>query len=297
VIDLAVVILTYNEEHNLAQALASVCGWARQVFIFDSFSTDRTLEIANSFAGCVVMQHRFEDYGKQRNAALDELPIDAEWVFFLDADEYPSDALKHEIADVIASRPQQDGFYVCRRLMWMGRWIRRGYYPTWILRLFRRGRGRCESRAVNEHMVVDGPIGSLKHDLVHDDHNDLDRWIDKHLHYAACEAEASLARTAGRGQLGGTPWGSQVERKRWLRYQLWERLPPLVRPIVYFGYRYVLRGGFLDGPEGFAFHVLQALWFQTVVDLKYLELSRQTSGRAGDAPSIDPGVSHTTAKS
>src|ERR1044072_2635981 len=85
--DLAVIILTYNEEDNIAQALRSVCGWAKQVFVFDSFSTDRTLEIARSFA-CTVAQHRFEDFVRQRNSALDELPITAEWVFFLDADEW-----------------------------------------------------------------------------------------------------------------------------------------------------------------------------------------------------------------
>src|SRR5215218_9615850 len=85
--DLAVIILTYNEEENIAQALRSVCGWARQVFVFDSYSSDRTLEIARTF-DCRVAQHRFEDYGRQRNSALDELPIEAEWVLFLDADEW-----------------------------------------------------------------------------------------------------------------------------------------------------------------------------------------------------------------
>lgn len=84
--DLAVVILTYNEEDNIAQALGSVCGWARQVFVLDSWSSDRTLEIANQF-DCIVQQNKFEDYGRQRNHALDALPITTEWIFFLDADE------------------------------------------------------------------------------------------------------------------------------------------------------------------------------------------------------------------
>ncbi len=272
--DVAVVILTFNEEKNIRHALASVCDWARQVFVFDSFSTDRTVEIARSFDGVVVVQHAFENYGKQRNAALELLPIEAEWIFFLDADEYPSDELKAEITRVIASHPQENGFYASFRLIWMNRWIRRGYYPTWLMRLFRRGKGRCEVRAVNEHVSVDGAVGYLEHDIIHEDHNGLDRWIEKHVRYAEREAQASLARVAGAGELDANLLGTQAQRKRWIRYNVWERLPPLVRPSLYFGYRYVLRGGFLDGPEAFAFHFLQGLWFQTLVDLKYLELKR-----------------------
>ncbi len=274
-IDVAVVILTYNEERNIAQALSSVCGWARQVFVFDSFSTDRTVEIARSFEGCQLVQNAFENYGQQRNAALDRLPIEAEWIFFLDADEYPSAELKDELARVIAAHPRENGFYVAFRLIWMGKWIRHGYYPTWLMRVFRRGKGRCEARAVNEHVSVDGEVGYLEHDIIHEDHNGLDRWVQKHLRYADREAHASLARVAGHGELPASLFGTQAERKRWIRYKVWERLPPLLRPALYFGYRYVLRGGFLDGPEAFGFHVLQGLWFQTLVDLKYLELKRE----------------------
>src|SRR5262249_13170366 len=156
--DVAVVILTFNEELNIAQALSSVCGWAEQVFVFDSFSTDRTVEMAGEFE-CQIIQHPFTDYAKQRNAALDELPIRTEWVLFLDADEWPTAELKQEIERIVASQPLEDGFYIKRRLMWMGKWIRRGYYPTWILRLFRYRKGRCEDRTVNEHILVEGACG------------------------------------------------------------------------------------------------------------------------------------------
>ena len=274
-VDVAVIILTYNEERNIAHALRSVCGWARQVFVFDSFSSDGTLEIVRSFPGCVVAQHRFEDYGKQRNAALDELPIEAEWVLFLDADEYLSDDLKDEIRARLAASPRENGFHVKRRFMWMGAWVRRGYYPAWILRLFRRQYGRCEQRAVNEHIIVSGPTGYLDSDLIHEDHNGIDRWIEKHLLYATREAEASFRRAAGEGELDARLFGTQAQRKRWLRFRAWERLPPLVRPVVYFTYRYALRGGFLDGRAALSFHLLQALWFQTVVDLKYMEMKRR----------------------
>src|SRR4051812_27179360 len=105
--DVAVIILTYNEAPNIEQALASVCGWAREVVILDSFSTDETLEIARSFPVTIV-QHRFEDFAKQRNYALADIPVAAEWIFFLDADEWLPDAVKREVAEVVASKPAEN---------------------------------------------------------------------------------------------------------------------------------------------------------------------------------------------
>ncbi len=282
--DVAVVILTFNEEENLAQALQSVAGWAREVFVLDSYSTDRTIEIARKF-GCTTAQHRFENFGRQRNHALEHLPISAEWVFFLDADEWLPEALKREVGEMLARRPAENGFYVKRRLIWMGKWIRRGYYPTWILRLFRRGRARCEDRDVNEHIVLDGQAGHLKNDFMHEDCKGISEWIMKHVGYAA--KEAALLREheqqKQRGQLSGRFFGTQVERTRWLRTRLWSRLPPLIRPFFYFFYRYILRLGFLDGRAAFVYHFLQGLWFPLLIDIKYLELKQRARHDGPDA--------------
>lgn len=269
--DVAVIILTYNEEKNLSHALESVCGWAKEVFVFDSFSTDATLEVARRLS-CNVVQHRFENFGRQRNAALDTLPITAEWILFLDADEWLTEDLKREIDATVARHPEENGFYIKRRLLWEGAWIKRGYYPTWILRLFRRGEGRCEERAVNEHIVVDGKTGRLNADFMHEDHNGLARWVEKHNGYAEREAEALFTDTT---ELQLSPFGAQAERKRWLKVRVWNRLPPLVRPVIYFGYRYFLRGGVLDGSAGFTYHFMQGLWLQMLIDMKYLETKRR----------------------
>jgi glycosyltransferase involved in cell wall biosynthesis len=278
--DVAVVILTFNEEPNLWQALTSVCGWAAQVFIFDSYSTDRTLEVARQF-NCEVVQHPFVDYAKQRNAALENLPIAAQWVLFLDADEWLTCELKDEISQLLARGPEENGFYIKRRLIWMGRWIRRGYYPTWILRLFRYGKGRCEDRAVNEHIVVEGRTGYLKQDFVHEDRKGLLDWVAKHNSYSTREAE-ELFRKGTAGQIAARLWGgSQAERKRWVRDRVWTQLPPLVRPFLYFLYRYVIKGGFLDGGAGFSYHFLQALCFMMLIDLKYLEMRQLRASVTG----------------
>ncbi len=270
--DVTVIILTYNEELNLPHSLESVKDWANQIIVFDSFSTDRTVEIARGY-GCEVFQNKFENYAKQRNYAL-QLPIRSEWVLFLDADEWLPLELKEEISRVVRSNPKENGFYIKRRFIWMGRWIRRGYYPTWILRLFRFGKARCEERVVNEHIIVEGSIGYLKNDFIHEDRKGITDWIEKHNRYASLEAEELLKREHCEQQeeINGRLFGSQNERKRWLRKHLWEWLPPIARPFVFFVYRYFLRGGFLEGRNAFIYHFMQGLWFLLLIDIKYIEL-------------------------
>lgn len=272
--DLTVIILTYNEEANIAQALDSVCGWAKQVFILDSLSTDQTVKIAEDY-DCKIFQNPFENYAKQRNHALEQLPIDTEWVFFLDADEWIPDDLKEEISQIIASNPDENGFYIKRRFIWMGQWIRRGYYPTFILRLFRKGKARCEERAVNEHLIVDGETGSLKCDFIHEDRKGVTDWIAKHNRFSTFEALELFKSYEKKELIEIRFWGTQAERKRWLRFRVWNRLPPLIRPFIYFFYRYIVSGGFLDGYSAFTYHFLQGLWYRFLIDVKYMELKMQ----------------------
>ena len=273
---ISIIILTHNEELNLPAALDSVQGWARAVFVVDSFSTDDTVRIARS-RGCAVVQHGFVNFGLQRNHALEALPITTEWVFFLDADEQFTPALREEISLLLASAPKENGFFVNRRMIWMGRWIRRGYYPSWILRLFRNGKARCESRPVNEHLIVDGPVGYLTQDLIHEDRRPLEHWMNKHIHYAREEAKELLRSDAGGDRVNGSLLKGQVERNRLLRQVFWNRLPPLVRPAIYFAYRFVLRGGFLDGPIAYGYHFLQAFWYPTLIDILYLRMRRDAA--------------------
>jgi len=278
----AVIILTFNEEPNLSQALASIKGWAEEIFVLDSFSTDSTVEIAVR-GGCRVVQNAFVDYAKQRNFAISNLPIRSNWILFLDADEWLSDELKSEISRLLLTQPEANGFLMKRRLIWMGKWMKRGYYPTWILRLFRRGKGSCEERAVNEHLVVEGKIGYLQHDFIHEDQKGIDDWIFKHNRYATGEAREILNQE-GRLQQGEIEirfWGTQAERKRWLRYRVWNRMPPLVRPFFYFFYRYLLTGAFLGGRPAFVFHFLHGLWYPMLIDAKYLEMKYNLNKRIG----------------
>ncbi|MBI5373873.1 MAG: glycosyltransferase family 2 protein [Candidatus Schekmanbacteria bacterium] len=279
--NLSVIILTYNEEQNIAQVLGSVCGWAEDVLILDSFSTDRTLEIAREFK-CSISQNKFENYAIQRNYALQKLPVKTEWVLFLDADEWAPDDLKNEITSLIASNPEENGYFIKWRLIWMGKWIKRGYYPTWMLRLFRYGKAHCEGRSMNEHIIVEGKTGYLKFDFIHEDKKGITDWIEKHNKYASREAEELFKNPEEEGQIDVSLFGTQAQRKRWLRYRIWNNLPPLIRPFIYFFYRYVLTGGFLDGRAAFIYHFLQGLWFQFLIDVKYLELKTKRRVDRGD---------------
>lgn len=278
---LAVIILTYNEQANIAQALDSIVGWANEIFILDSQSTDQTLKIARQY-NCQIAQNKFENYAKQRNYALDHLPINCEWVFFLDADEWLPGELKQEISELILASPEENGFYLSWRLIWLGRWIKRGYYPTWILRLLRYGKGRCEDRAVNEHLIVEGKTAKLCNDFIHEDRKGIGEWIVKHNGYATREAKEllNLRSSAEYQEIDARLFGTQAQRKRWLRYKIWNNLPPMIRPFFYFFYRYILAGGFLDGKEAFAYHFLQALWYPMLIDIKYLEMKIRHSSDA-----------------
>src|SRR5215813_7353760 len=154
---LAVLIPTLDEELNLPECLDSV-SWADQVFVVDSLSRDRTVEIARA-RGAQVAQHAFENYSRQKNWALDTLPFAHEWVLIVDADERVTTELRAEIEALLA-RPVHAGYYVNRRFIFLGTWVRHaGWYPSWNLRLFRHRLGRYDNRAVHEHVVLDGPPG------------------------------------------------------------------------------------------------------------------------------------------
>lgn len=283
--NITVIILTYNEELNIGQALKNVSGWAKEIIILDSGSNDSTIKIAEGF-GAKIFYRQFDNYANQRNYALKELSITTEWILFLDADEYLTEELKKEISETLVST-DFDGFYLKRRFYFWGKWIKHGgYYPIWILRLFKKDKGHIE-REINEHFVVEGKVGYLKNDFADDNKKKLTEWIAKHNKYATYEAE-ELFKSKQRKQAGEKDEfaklsGSQAQKKRWIREYIWNPLmPPLIRPFIYFFYRYIIKFGFLDGRAGFVYHFLQGLWYPFLIDVKFLELKRKNSAKETD---------------
>lgn len=279
-----VVILTVNEARHIERALRSVAAIADVTFVVDSGSTDRTVEIARAM-GAEVLTHPFVNQAQQFNWALDQLPADTDWVLRLDADEVVSGELAGEITACLPALPEEvAGLTLPRRIAFLGRPIRYGgVFPAHVLRLFRFGRGRSEDRWMDEHIAVEGRVEALEGELLDDNLNPLGWWIDKHNRYASREAlEVLLAERRSGGTAPTDVMGRQATNRRWIKQNIYGRMPAGLRAAVYFFYRYLLRGGFRDGFPGFAFHVLQGFWYRFLVDAKLFEARRHLVRHDGD---------------
>ncbi len=275
---LVAIILTFNEERHLARCIASVRAIASAIVVADCFSTDATLEIARAH-GARVIQQEWVNHATQFNWALTQLDVDTDWVLRIDADEVLTPELSAEIqARLPGLGAEVHGVYCGRRMTFQGRLIRHGgVFPVRVLRLFRYGRGQCENRWMDEHIKVTGPTVEFSGELIDDNRQSLTWWTAKHNQYASREAvdllnleyhfmpHDTVARLRGGGQTGV---------KRWLKEQVYARLPGGFRAFVYFFYRYVMRLGFLDGQAGTSFHLLQGFWYRYLVDAKVAEVKR-----------------------
>lgn len=276
---ISAVVLTFNEERNLEPCLASLAGWVDRIVVVDSGSTDGTIEIARRF-GAEIIEHPFESHTRQWEWVLDQLADATGWVLGLDADQRVTPELQASIARALsvgAAGPV--AYYLNRRQVFRGRWIRHGgYYPKYLLKLFRAGHATVDPNdLVDHHFAVTGPVAILEGDLVEDNRNEarIADWIEKHNRYARLQAREELARMTAAGDPGRLN-GHPDQRIAWLKAR-WRRMPLYVRPFLYFFYRYVIRLGFLDGKEGFVFHFMQALWYRLLVDINREELARATA--------------------
>jgi glycosyltransferase involved in cell wall biosynthesis len=276
---LSVVILTLNEELNLPACLASLRGLDAEIFVVDSGSSDRTLEIARQ-SGAQTVLHPFETQARQFNWAIESLPLSAPWIMRLDADERLTPELAEELKAALACASEDvSGFLVKRRVYFWGRWIRHGgYYPTWLLRIWRKGKGYCEDSWMDEHIVLtDGATQSLKADIIDENRKGLAFWIAKHNGYSDREVKRMLApaETVSARQIG-----AQAARRRFLKDTLYGNAPPVLRAFLYWAFRYFLLLGFLDGKPGFVFHFLQGLWYRLIIDAKLYELDQPDAERS-----------------
>jgi glycosyltransferase involved in cell wall biosynthesis len=244
-----VMIPTLNESANIIEAVrnASQLG---PVFVIDARSEDDTAALAQS-AGATVMSYPGRGYASQKNWGLEKLPFRGKWIFILDADERITPALREEVCRVVASEPPVDGYLVNRLLLFMGRAVRHGgLYPSWNLRLFRRGRASYEDRSVHEHMICKGPVAYLRNEMLHVRRETISQYIQKHVHYAELESDEWVKWKLGRskGARAGALFNDLLRLRQWLRREVWPRLP--MRPMWRFLYMYLIRLGFLDGRAG-----------------------------------------------
>ncbi len=279
--DIAVIILTYNESLHLSRALRHIEGFARQIFVVDSFSTDDTVEIARSF-GAQVLQHPFQNQARQFQWAMDNAPIVTEWVMRLDADEIIEPDLGAEIVSRLATLPPEvSGVYLNRKTIFQGRFIRHGgRFPLLLLRIWRHGKARIEDRWMDEHIyLLEGRSVAFSGGFADHNLNDLAYFIEKHNNYASREALDVVNRTLNLwdlepGVLAGESGRRQAGMKRFIKEKVFNRIPFQISALAYFLYRYVIRLGFLDGSEGLVYHVLQGFWYRFLVGAKVREIEK-----------------------
>ena len=260
-VPVSVLIPIKNEAGNLPRCLDSV-RWADEIFVVDSQSTDGSIQIAEEH-GARVVQFNFNGaWPKKKNWALENLPFRNEWVFILDADEVLPPEAAEEFARAIANAGEIAGYWINRRFLFLGRWLRHAYYPNWNLRLFRHQSGRFEQitaaptesgdNEVHEHVIVRGPTARLRCEIEHYAFPSVEVFLEKHNRYSSWEARVAVA-----GELPAGIAHDQVELKRALK-NFARRLP--FRPLLRFLYIYVWQKGFLDGWEGYYFARLHAFY-------------------------------------
>jgi glycosyltransferase involved in cell wall biosynthesis len=304
----SVLIPAKNEQANLPACLASVQR-ADEVLIVDSQSSDKSVEIAQSYGANVVQFYFNGRWPKKKNWSLENLSFRNEWVLIVDCDERITPELWDEIAQAIQN-PEYNGYYLNRRVFFLGTWIRHGgKYPDWNLRLFKHKKGRYENlntedipntgdNEVHEHVILDGKAGYLKNDMIHEDFRDLYHWIERHNRYSNWEARVYLnllTLNDDSGTIGANLFGNAVQRKRFLK-KLWVRLP--FKPFLRFVLFYIIRRGFLDGSAGYIYaRLLSQYEYQIGVKLyelrKYGGQLNTTSTSVAEQPSVPQEVGQT----
>ena len=268
----SVIILAFNSVDTLGATLAQAQQVSDDLHVVDSFSSDDTVALSEQY-GAHVVQHAFEHYGAQRNWAIDNLTLRYPWQLHLDADERLTPELIASL-QALPDDPAESGFLIARFVEFLGRQMRHGgMSPTWHLRLFRNGHGRCEDRKYDQHFyLIEGSVAPLQGDMIDEIRMSLSEWTARHNRWADAEVleqttESTAVETA---RVRPRFWGTKVERKRYLRAR-YNNAPLFVRPYALFFYRYFLRLGILDGWEGFIFWTLQTFWFRFLIDAKLYE--------------------------
>ena len=274
---ISVIVLTFNSEDVIADTLAAAAQVSDDLHVVDSFSTDRTVEIARA-AGATVVQRPFANYSDQRNWAMANLPSHHPWQLHLDADEILSAALIAEIKNLDGHWPDGiDGFFIPRLTRFLGRDLwHGGYFPTYHMRLFRKGCAEAEDRKYDQHFVLKGRGRELSGHLIDDHRMTIGEWTQRHNRWADLEAEDVMQSGSGvtiRADARGNP----IERAR-ARKVSYYRKPIFLRAFMLFSYRFFFRGGFRDGLPGLIYCFLQSGWSRFLVDAKIYE--RKLKARA-----------------
>ena len=269
--DITAIILTLNEEKNIEECIKSIKSIVKRIVVVDSFSTDKTVEIAKSL-GAEVWQHEFVNQAQQFIWAIENISIDTTWVFRIDADERLTEKSATELEKLTAEHETDDvnGIIVRFEVNFMGKALRHGgIYPFRKLLVFKPGKAHMENRNMDEHIVLDeGKSVEMKSDCMHQDFKSLYAWIEKHNKYSDREVLDYLNREEAQSN---NALSKGAKFKRFVKFKIYYKLPMGIRAHLYYWYRYYFKLGFLDGKEGKIFAFLQAYWYRFLVDAKIHE--------------------------
>lgn len=262
------VILTKNEEIHLKRLLLNINKVFNEIVIIDSFSLDKTEEIANEF-NVKFIKNQFVNFSDQRNFAMRSSEVSNKWIFFIDADEIIDIDLINEFRFIFSQEIIYDGFYINRKFIFMEKWIKYGgYYPIYLLRLVNKEKAICTG-IINEHLQIDGKTTKIKNGhLIDHNLNNFQYWVNKHNNYSELESIEFFSKTI---TFNTSPLSSQAGFKNYIKIKIYNNIPLLIRPFIYFFYRYFLKLGFLDGYKGFIYHTCQGFIFWFFVDVKIYE--------------------------
>lgn len=269
---ISVIVLTYNSAKSISRTIRAAKLVSDDIHIVDSYSNDDTVAICRAI-GCHVVQRAFKNYADQRNWSIDNLQLAHPWQLHLDADEELEAELAIAINKLDLPSCPYDGFIIGRTIIFMGRTLRFGVLnKTWHLRLFANGKARCENRLYDQHFISTGKIGRINCYVLDHQDQSLSEWTIRHNRWSDLELNELLqgGRSLQQDVVSPSLFGTVIERKRYAKLTYYT-MPLFFRAFGYFFYRYVMRGGFLDGAEGLIFHVLQAFWFRFLVDAKIYE--------------------------
>lgn len=271
-LDLTAIILTFNEEKNIVHCIESIRNIAKRIVVIDSFSTDRTVELAKE-SGAEVYQHEFVNQAKQYIWGVEVADIQTKWIFRIDADERLTPESAAEIVKICQENENTDvnGIVVRFKVTFMGKDLKHGgIYPFKKLLVYKNGKGYMEDRSMDEHIILsEGKSVELKNDSLHYDYKELSQWIDKHNKYASRETEDYFKSLQSKED--GAKLNRTAKIKRFIKFGVYYKLPMGFRAHLYYIYRYYLKLGFLDGKEGKIFAFMQAYWYRYLVDAKIYE--------------------------
>lgn len=276
--ELSVIILTRNEEIHIERCLKNALLLTANIFLVDSYSTDKTIEIARKYTSN-IFQNNFDSFSSKLNWAIENLPIKTSWTIRLDADELFSHKLLNELNSFVELQSSEvSGIYIKRQLWFLNKWMKHGgMYPIYQLRVWRSGSVSCENRFLDEHMLLnDGVSIKSNFDIIDKPMTSIKVWIEKHNQYSDLEILSinDVAENTNNMKVSINST-KQEEVKRFMKNNIYYKLPLFIRPFIYFVFRYFIKLGFLDGIEGLIWHLLHGFYFRFIIDVKIYEVKKK----------------------